>query len=93
MDKKVYTTIIAETKNEYILGRISGIIRAFSSEESEYPVEVLSKEIFHIGDLIISKPYGHQIKVLATSEEYEKIKVAISKCYPGRCDFDTTMNG
>ena len=91
MDKKIYTTVIRNTKNEYILGRISGIFRAFSSGELS-DLEVLTKEIFRIGDFYISKPWAHQIKVQATSEQYCKMKVVVEQCYPGLCDFDVTKN-
>lgn len=80
MGEKVYKILVKDCTNEYILGRISGMIRALGDPNSKNEYEFALKGF----------PYSPNFRVLrvkTTYWRYRKIRKALEKHYPGMCVF------
>lgn len=73
-------SIIVDTETEYILGRISGIIRILSNTRghSEYNFNVYRPE-----------PKKRIFWVKCNLWQYAKIKKELDYLYPGMCEFES----
>lgn len=72
MGKKFYTIIVKGGINDYTLGKIVGMINAFSDGEK---IEEDSLRI------------GKAIKLKTTKRKYRKMQKIIESHYPGKCIF------
>lgn len=73
-------SIIVDTETEYILGRISGIIRILSNtrDHSEYNFNVYRPD-----------PKKRMFRVKCNRWQYAKIKRELEYLYPGMCEFES----
>lgn len=62
--------------NDYVLGRISGMMDAICNPENEPAFAT-----YHI-------PEGTGLTVECTQEQYDKFTKMVEKNYPGLCEFD-----
>lgn len=76
MEKKLFKTLISNEKNDYVIGKISGILYALCSCN---PKEVYAMGVFDTG-------YLHYVE--CTEKQYSKAKKVIEDLYPGVCTFD-----
>ena len=89
MDKMIYKIMVDGTVNDYMNGRISGIIEALSSSELSFGIEAKTMKI-RTGfskkekDIIVS--WIHRVE--ATQAEFTVIRNKIDKIYPGLCMYD-----
>lgn len=80
MGEKVYKILVKDWPNEYVLGRISGMIRALGETGREDDYEFAQKGF----------PYSPNFRVLrvkTTYWRYRKIRKALDKYYPDMCVF------
>lgn len=75
--EKVYKILVKDCSNEYILGRISGILRGANGDENwEFAQQGF--------------PYSPKLRILrvkTTYWKYRKMKNRIETDYPGMCVF------
>ena len=85
MEKKMYKIEIKGDVNEYVLGRISGIIAASCDEGQIYPNTVIcdvSKYPWRKHKVI-----SNEMRVDATADEFQKCRTLINKYYPNLCTY------
>lgn len=80
MGKRIYEVLIVDNTDEYVCGRIYGMIAALSGNESrysEYPIY-----------LVPGMPKMEIFRVLTTRHRYRKMKRIVNLYYPNLCIFD-----
>lgn len=85
MEKKHYKIKIEGNVNDYVQGRISGIIAALANDDLGYPHKLtcdVSRWPWRKG-----KIESIEMSMDATVDEYCKIKATIEKYYPGLCTY------
>ena len=86
MESKIYKINVDGRANEYILGRISGIMDVFNENDISYAHTVE----YMCGRYIWSKRKVcyTTMRVKTTKENYAKIVKLIEERYPGLCEFE-----
>lgn len=85
MERKIYKIEIHGNVNDYVYGRISGVIDALCGSDVKYPHRLLcdvSRWPWRKGRI-----EAVEIAMNATEEEFRKIKTTIEKIYPKLCTF------
>ena len=80
LKKRMYKVLVKNWPNEYVLGRISGMIRAISETDRGDCIEFAQKGF----------PYSPSFRVLrfkTTYWRYRRIKYVLNKHYPDMCVF------
>ena len=77
MGKKEYKIVCWNTDNEFILGKVSGIISALVYSPFEDDCVLLTDD-----------KYTTTFTFRATLWQYVKMRKVINKLYPGLCKFD-----
>ena len=81
--KNVKQIIVTDPTNEYVLGRISGILRCLGGSRKD-----------NVGFAQFSKRgSGYRVlQVKTTDEKFEKARKIIEHDYPGLCIFNLVLN-
>ena len=81
MDVKKFKTLVKKEEglgdNEYVRGRISGIIIALCYDENKHPYRWSHAD-----------EKGRVITIRCTDEQYDKFKEIVDECYPNLCQFN-----
>lgn len=79
MGKKKYEVLVKDNTNQYICGRISGILLALSGSKARRG---------YANRVIPAGPNMEIFRVRTTRRRYLKMKKLIDLCYPDLCEFD-----
>lgn len=93
MEKKIYQTKITGkfVTNNYVLGRISGIMAAICSDDLMTRRGYASYSIIEINEETKEETIvSHTIRVETTAERYERFKEIVEAQYP-ECKFETEI--
>lgn len=83
--KRRYRTVVLDARNEYILGRIAGVLNAITenyNDKTGYAICHMQSEQY---------PDAKIITVETTDRKYRKASRIIETLYPKHCEFDVDV--